>query len=158
MASPKPLQFGLACYKPRPYGAESTLQVASAVASLTALGAFDAQEQLTALGRQLCRMPMDPRVGKACIFACLLRWVLVLPLWRGPLQCLHVVHAVKVAGLHVTLHLGTSGLQCSLLGRLSGLPGYYLCVCCGLLKKLLLLDCAGETHGGQWLTLRHGRM
>lgn len=51
------------------------------MASLTALGAFDPQEQLTALGRQLCRMPMDPRVGKACIFACLLRWVLVLPFW-----------------------------------------------------------------------------
>ena len=73
MTSLQSLQLGLACNQPRPYGAMSTLQVASAVASLTALGAFDAQEQLTALGRQLCRMPMDPRVGKACIFACLLR-------------------------------------------------------------------------------------
>ena len=56
---------------------------------------------------------------------------------------------------HCTL---AQGLQCSLLGRLSGLPCYYLCICCGLLKKLLLLDRAGDIHGGRRLTRKRGHV
>lgn len=47
--------------------------VVSAVRSLTALGALDADEALTPLGRLLSQIPMDPRLAKTCIFACMLR-------------------------------------------------------------------------------------
>ena len=36
------------------------------------MGALDACEALTSLGRHLARMPMDPRVGKALVYGCLL--------------------------------------------------------------------------------------
>ena len=49
--------------------------VVSAVRSLTSLGALDAAEALTPLGRLLSQIPMDPRLAKTCIFACMLRSV-----------------------------------------------------------------------------------
>ena len=49
----------------------------AAVATLTRMGALDhtatAAETLTPLGRLLARLPMDPRLGKALVYACLLR-------------------------------------------------------------------------------------
>ena len=47
--------------------------IQSAVQSLSNLGALDADEGLTALGRLLTQVPMDPRLAKTCIFACMLR-------------------------------------------------------------------------------------
>lgn len=49
--------------------------VVSAVRSLTSLGALDGGEALTPLGRLLTQIPMDPRLAKTCIFACMLRSV-----------------------------------------------------------------------------------
>lgn len=46
---------------------------ASAVTALTRLGGLDEAEGLTPLGRLLSRVPMDPRLAKTCIFACMLR-------------------------------------------------------------------------------------
>ena len=45
----------------------------SAVQSLSSLGALDGEEALTPLGRLLSQIPMDPRLAKTCIFACMLR-------------------------------------------------------------------------------------
>ena len=44
-----------------------------AVHALTRLGALDAHECLTPLGLMLARLPMDARLGKALVYACLLR-------------------------------------------------------------------------------------
>lgn len=53
--------------------------VAAAVASLTHLGALDADDEaLTALGRHLTLMPMDARLAKTLIYAVMLRsWLLI---------------------------------------------------------------------------------
>ena len=50
-----------------------TSAVLSAVDSLSNLGSLDSDEALTALGRLLSQIPMDPRLAKTCIFACMLR-------------------------------------------------------------------------------------
>ena len=50
--------------------------IVSAVRSLTSLGALDAREALTPLGCLLSQIPMDPRLAKTCIFACMLRLVI----------------------------------------------------------------------------------
>lgn len=50
----------------------SSKAVSSAVSLLRCIGAFDADERLTSLGRHLNRMPMDPRVGKALVYGSLL--------------------------------------------------------------------------------------
>ncbi len=47
--------------------------IMSSVDSLSSLGALDEEEALTALGRLLSQIPMDPRLAKTCIFACMLR-------------------------------------------------------------------------------------
>ena len=47
--------------------------IMSSVGSLSSLGALDGDEALTALGRLLSQIPMDPRLAKTCIFACMLR-------------------------------------------------------------------------------------
>ena len=47
--------------------------IMSSVGSLFSLGALDGDEALTALGRLLSQIPMDPRLAKTCIFACMLR-------------------------------------------------------------------------------------
>lgn len=60
--------------------------VTSAITSLTNLGALDAEEALTPLGRLLSQIPMDPRLAKTCIFACMLRSAL---LSGCTLACLH---------------------------------------------------------------------
>lgn len=49
--------------------------IMSSVGSLFSLGALDGDEALTALGRLLSQIPMDPRLAKTCIFACMLRCV-----------------------------------------------------------------------------------
>ena len=49
--------------------------LAAAAATLVHLGAMDARLRLTALGRRLAVLPLDPRVGKMLVFACLLRCV-----------------------------------------------------------------------------------
>ncbi|KAA6421632.1 MAG: putative ATP-dependent RNA helicase DHX57 [Trebouxia sp. A1-2] len=49
--------------------------IMSSVDSLSSLGALDGDEALTALGRLLSQIPMDPRLAKTCIFACMLRCV-----------------------------------------------------------------------------------
>ncbi|KAL3157309.1 hypothetical protein ABBQ38_001539 [Trebouxia sp. C0009 RCD-2024] len=49
--------------------------VVSAVRSLTSLDALDGGEALTPLGCLLTQIPMDPRLAKTCIFACMLRCV-----------------------------------------------------------------------------------
>lgn len=61
-----------------------TAAVGSAVRSLTSLGALDAGEALAPLGRLLTQIPMDPRLAKTCIFACMLRLVVLFSLhsWR----------------------------------------------------------------------------
>lgn len=74
--------------------------IMSSVDSLSSLGALDADEALTALGRLLSQIPMDPRLAKTCIFACMLRSALahtfrhqfccsVLLYTDRPLACLH---------------------------------------------------------------------
>ena len=50
--------------------------IVSAVRSLTSLGALDDGEALTPLGRLLSQIPMDPRLAKTCVFACMLRLVI----------------------------------------------------------------------------------
>ncbi|GIL84569.1 hypothetical protein Vretifemale_13233, partial [Volvox reticuliferus] len=50
----------------------SSKAVTSAVQLLRAIGAFDGDEALTSLGRHLNKMPMDPRVGKALVYGCML--------------------------------------------------------------------------------------
>ena len=45
----------------------------SSVDALSSLGALDREEALTALGRLLSQIPMDPRLAKTCVFACMLR-------------------------------------------------------------------------------------
>ncbi|EFJ42064.1 hypothetical protein VOLCADRAFT_119557, partial [Volvox carteri f. nagariensis] len=45
---------------------------AAAAALLRTIGAFDGDEALTSLGRHLNKMPMDPRVGKALVYGCML--------------------------------------------------------------------------------------
>ena len=57
--------------------------VTSAVTGLTRLGALDQDEALTPLGRLLTQIPMDPRLAKTCIFACMLR--------SHPACCCHIV-------------------------------------------------------------------
>lgn len=54
---------------------ESTA-VASAVSDLRRMGALEPGEgeHLTALGRHLASMPMHPRLGKALVYAALLRY------------------------------------------------------------------------------------
>ena len=49
--------------------------ITSAVRALSALGALHDTEALTPLGRLLSQIPMDPRLAKTCIFACMLRSV-----------------------------------------------------------------------------------
>ena len=49
--------------------------LAAAAATLVHLGAMDTRLRLTALGRRLAALPLDPRVGKMLVFACLLRCV-----------------------------------------------------------------------------------
>ncbi|GIL66003.1 hypothetical protein Vafri_19646 [Volvox africanus] len=50
----------------------SSKAVTSAVQLLRTIGAFDVDEALTSLGRHLNKMPMDPRVGKALVYGCML--------------------------------------------------------------------------------------
>ena len=63
--------------------------IISAVRSLTALGALDAGEALTPLGRLLSQIPMDPRLATTCVFACMLRLVTSTQL-NLYLHCTHV--------------------------------------------------------------------
>ena len=49
--------------------APSRRAVADGLQTLTELGALDAQGQLTELGRQLARLPLDPRIGRMLIEA-----------------------------------------------------------------------------------------
>jgi HrpA-like RNA helicase len=59
--------------------------VAAAIASLTGIGALDAQENLTPLGRSLAQLPLEPRVGKMLILAASLG-VLGVPCPSQPLR------------------------------------------------------------------------
>ncbi|KAG2486676.1 hypothetical protein HYH03_014607 [Edaphochlamys debaryana] len=82
------------CLSPPP-----TKAVSSAVGLLRAIGAFDGSEELTALGRHLNRMPMDPRVGKALVYGCML----------GCLDPVLTVTAALAHGRPVFLNLQSAG-------------------------------------------------
>ncbi len=43
--------------------------ISDGVRQLQELGALDARERMTALGRQLCRLPVDPRIGRMLLAA-----------------------------------------------------------------------------------------
>jgi HrpA-like RNA helicase len=43
--------------------------VATAIGTLEAIGALDADENLTPLGRSLAQLPLEPRAGKMLILA-----------------------------------------------------------------------------------------
>ena len=52
------------------------------------MGALDGNEALTALGRHLTLMPMDPRLGKALLYAAMLRCATSAPSIRVAVMCL----------------------------------------------------------------------
>ncbi|GFR46511.1 hypothetical protein Agub_g8095, partial [Astrephomene gubernaculifera] len=63
---------GAAAFLSRCLSPPSPTAVSSALRLLRGIGAFDSSESLTSLGRHLNRMPMDPRVGKALVYGCML--------------------------------------------------------------------------------------
>lgn len=51
----------------------STEAVAQAVKELQDIGALDHEEDLTALGRRIYRLPLQPHLSKALVHACLFK-------------------------------------------------------------------------------------
>ncbi len=80
-----------------------TPAITSAAQSLSSLGALDEDEALTALGRLLSQIPMDPRLAKTCIFACMLRSV-----------CYHMLAVHEAVNVNMNTALLSSGFySCS---------------------------------------------
>ncbi|KXZ49867.1 hypothetical protein GPECTOR_19g318 [Gonium pectorale] len=90
---------GVADFLSRCLSPPSGRSVSAAVGLLRNIGAFDASEQLTSLGRHLNRMPMDPRVGKALVYGCML----------GCLDPVLTVTAAMAHGRPVFLNLQSAG-------------------------------------------------
>lgn len=60
--------------------APGTESVAQAIHALQGLGALDSQESLTALGRRIYKLPLDPHLSKALVTACIFKYVLLFKL------------------------------------------------------------------------------